>query len=301
MGDLQIYKPKNKKTKKTRTYQGKKVKIDPRDKSGLSNREFTQIKRLLPKIETKMGEVTNIGFLIAPYQTGFQLANIPIIGEGVCGSVGPVQGVDWIQQGTKDGQRVGGKIFPKSVITDLQFCIDEQKSASDLLQCPYQIRWWVIRVKGTNDPPGQGGLASGLNATWQSFFDLGNENYVAPQGNNTDVYNKVNRTLYTVYKEGTFQLIPVNCKHPIGGGLSDNIPTPSINSKIYKHIRLDLTKYVAKALKYSDDPLQPSFYGCNNDSLYITFNITRYDNQPIPGGSMYVNTTVVTKMTYTDA
>lgn len=264
--------------------------------------DISTLKKKMPKTEVKMAPVQNIGFLIAPYQTGFQLANIPVIGEGVCGSVGTVQGVDWINQGNSSGTRVGAKVNPKKVIADLQFCIDEQKSSSSLLACPYQIRWWVIRVKGTNSPPGQGGLASGLNATWQSLFDYGNDIYNPPIGNVTDVYNKVNTTLYTVYKQGVFELLPLNQKQQVGGGYTENVTTPSVNSKIYKHIRLDLTKYVAKTLKYTDDPLFPTFYGCNNDSLYITFNITRYDNQPIsPIGSMYVNCTSVIKMTYTDA
>lgn len=290
-----------KKTKGKKAPNGNKIQVDRKDKSGLSLREFKQIKKMLPKVEIKMGPVQNFGFYYAPYQFSSALPNIPIIGKSTAASVGLVEGVDWIKLGPTSGTRIGNKIYPKRITCDLQFSIDEDKSDTDLLACPYQIRWWVLRVKGTNNAPGEAGLDSGENSNWDAFFDCGNDDYRPPIGNVTDMYNKVNRNLYTVYKEGMFDLLPIFQKKQVGPSTYQNAMVPSLNSKIFKHIHLDLTKYVAKTLKYNDDSLYGGMYGCSNDALYITFNVIRYDNYPItPSGQMYVNCTSVVKMDYTD-
>ncbi len=114
---------------------------------GLSLREFKAVKKMLPRVETKMAPIGNFQVLSVPYTTSGELPQIPIIGQTSITGIGFVTGVDKITQGTKDGERIGSRVCPKKLTSHIQWCIDDQKSQSDANPGPYQIRWWVYKVK----------------------------------------------------------------------------------------------------------------------------------------------------------
>lgn len=286
------------KTKVKKAPNGAKIKIDGRDKSGLSLTEFKQIKKMLPKVEVKLAPVKNLVHTSVPYQISTVLPNLPIIGTSICGSASLVYGVDKIRQGTNSGERIGDKISVKKVDAHFQWCIDDPNTDASIDPGPYQIRWFIYRVKGTIDAMGEGGLPLNINGNWKAMYDTGNSVYTAPTGRVVDMFNKINSSIYTVYKQGTFVLQTTQRKtEPDGAYLTQ--PMIQSDSKGFKHVHLDLTKYVAKTLKYEDDPVNPTNQPVN-DALFMTYNIVKYDNQPIDG-NLLVNCTSTVSMWYTDS
>lgn len=277
---------------------GAKIKIDRRDKSGLSLTEFKQIRKMLPKVEVKMAPVKILGMLTEPFVQNSVLPQIPIIGQGISGNLGLTYGADKIRQGTGDGERIGASISVKKAHIHVQWCIDEQKTSPSIDPGPYQFRWFLYRTKGTLEPMGGGGLPLNVNQNWNAMYDLGNDNYVAPTSLVPDMYNKFNTNLYTIYKQGQFNLHTSQRKTEPAG---DYITQPMMQSdnKVFKHLYLDVTKYIAKTLKYVDDPALPTNQ-CTNDALYLSYTFIRYDNQPVLE-SFLVNCTSLTTLYYTDS
>lgn len=279
---------------------GAKVKLSKGE--GLSKQEFTQIKKMLPRVETKMGPVGIFGVQSVPYQTSNDLPNIPIIGQSIAGSVGFATGCDYIRLGTGDGQRIGSKINVRKLTSHIQWCIDDSKSSSDLDPGPYQVRWLIYKCKNTYNAMGEGGLPQAQNANWKTMYDDGNDVYTPPQSNVTDMYRKINRAFYTVHKEGTFTLQTTDQKTAFGTIGSVNVTQPLLlpYGGAFHHTYQDLTKFCAKTLKYIDDPTAFINQNCTNDSMYLTYTIARYDNQPIEG-NLYLNCTMVNTLYYTDS
>ena len=287
--------------KKSVKFNGKKIKISKGE--GLSKQEFTQIKKMLPRVETKMAPVGIFGVQSVPYQTSNDLPNIPIIGQTTTTSLGFTTGVDKIFQGTGDGQRIASRINVRKLSTNIQWCIDDAKSSTDLDPGPYQVRWLIYKVKNTYSAMGDGGLPQAQNSNWDTMYNDGNEQYTAPLGNITDMYRHINRDFYTVHRQGLFVLQTQDRKTQTDpSGFSTNLTQPMLqsNSKAFHHIYLDLTKYCAKTLKYIDDPNAPVNQNCTNDSMYLTYTVCRYDNQPIVG-NLYLNCTMVNTLLYTDS
>ena len=279
---------------------GNKVKLASGE--GLSKQEFTQIKKMLPRVETKMGPVGIFGVQSGSYQVTGDLPNIPIIGQSIAGSVGFATGCDYIRLGPGDGQRIGSRINVKRLHTHIQWCIDDAKSDSGLDPGPYQVRWLIYKTKNTYNAMGENGLPQAQNSNWDTMYDDGNDNYTAPIGNVTDMYRKINRNFYTVHKEGVFTLQTLNRKTQTDLSFSTNLVQPMLtpNGGAFHHIYLDLTKFSAKTLKYIDDPNAVINQNCTNDSMYLTYTVSRYDNQPIVG-NIYLNCTMINTLYYTDS
>ena len=150
---------------------------------------------------------------------------------------------------------------------------------------------------------GEGGLPLNQNQNWSTMYDDGNDIYTAPQSNVTDMYRHINKNFYTVHRQGRFVLQTQDRKTQTDpGGFSTNLTQPMLqsDSKAFYHIYLDLTKYVAKTLKYIDDPTQPQNTNCTNDAMFLTYTVVRYDNQPIVG-NLTLNCTMVNTMLFTDS
>ena len=266
---------------------------------GLSKREFTQIKKMLPRVEVKMAPVSIVITRSGNYNSTGQLPNIPIYGQGIAGSGSPfLYGVDKIRQGDGDGERIGSRISVKKLTSHIQFSIDTKYTDPTIDPGPYQIRWIVYRVKGTLVSMGSGGLPLGVNGNFKAMYDNGNDQYTAPAGDVTDMYRKINNNLYTVYKQGVFTLQTVERRRPLDDTTAIQ-PMIQTDSKAFKHISLDLTAQSAKVLKYGDDPANPTNQ-CTNDALYFTWTVTRYDNYKIEQ-EFQLNCTMINTLLYTDS
>jgi hypothetical protein len=197
------------KKKVVKAANGNRVPIDTKDRSGLSMREYKAVKKMLPRVETKMAPLGIFGVQSGPFTTTGELPNIPIIGQTTITGLGFVKGVDYITQGTGDGDRIGGRIYPKKLFSHIQWCVDENKSASDIDPGPYQVRWWIYRTKNTYSALGDGGLPQAQNTNFNTWYDDGNNSLTAPLGNVTDMYRHINKSLYTVHKQGLFVFNPL--------------------------------------------------------------------------------------------
>ena len=283
--------------KKTVKYNGNKIKLSKGE--GLSKQEFTQIKKMLPRVETKMAPVGIFGVRSVPYQTSGDLPNIPIIGQTTTTSLGFTTGIDFIRQGTGDGERIGSRICPRKLTSHIQWCVDEAKTDSSIDPGPYQVRWLIYKVKNTYSAMGDGGLPQAQNSNWKTMYNDGNEVYTAPIGNVTDMYRHINKDFYTVHRQGLFVIQPTQRKtEPNGDYLTQPLLMP--RGGAYHHVYLDLTKYCAKTLKYIDDPAAPVNQNCTNDSMYLTYTVCRYDNQPVEG-NLVLNCTMINTLLFTDS
>ena len=283
--------------KKSVKFNGNKIKLSKGE--GLSKQEFSQIKKMLPRVETKMGPVGIFAVQSVPYQVSGDLPNIPIIGQTTTTSLGFTTGVDFIRQGTGDGERVGSRIAIKKLSTHLQWCVDESKTDAGIDPGPYQVRWLIYKVKNTYSAMGDGGLPQAQNSNWKTMYNDGNEIYTEPLGNVTDMYRQINKDFYTVHKQGLFVLQTVQRKiEPQGDYVTQ--PMVKSNSGAFHHIYLDLTRFCAKTLKYIDDPNAPVNQNCTNDSMYLTYTVCRYDNQPIQG-NLVLNCTMINTLLFSDS
>ena len=257
---------------------------------------------MLPRVETKMAPVGIFGVQSVPYQTSGDLPNIPIIGQTTTPNLGFTTGVDRIIQGVGDGERVGGRINVKKLSSHIQWCIDDSKSDAGLDPGPYQVRYFIYKVKNTYSAMGDGGLPQAQNTDWKTMYNDGNSVYTAPQSNVTDMYRSINKDFYTIHKQGTFVLQTLTRKTQTDSSFSTNLVQPMLksNSGAFHHVYLDLTKYCAKTLKYIDDPNAPVNQNCTNDSMYLTYTICKYDNQPIIG-NLVLNCTMVNTLMFTDS
>lgn len=278
---------------------GNRVPIDNKDRSGLSLREYKAVKKMLPRVEVKMAPLGIFGVQSVPYTVSNELPNIPIIGQTTITGLGFVKGVDYITQGTGDGDRIGSRIFPKRLNTHIQWCVDESKTSPSIDPGPYQVRYWIYRVKNTYSALGDGGLPQAQNSNFKTWYDDGNNSLTPPIGNVTDMYRHINKSLYTIHREGVFCIQPTQRKtEPQGDYLTQPLLMP--RGGAYHHVYLDLTKYCAKTLKYIDDPTAPIDQNCTNDAMYLTYTVSRYDNQPI-SEQFYLNCTMINTMYFTDS
>jgi len=293
------YSKKPAKKKVVKASNGNKVPIDTKDRSGLSLREYKAVKKMLPRVEVKMAPLGIFGVQSAPYTVSNELPNIPIIGQTTITGLGFVKGVDYITQGTGDGDRIGGRIYPKRLNSHIQWCVDENKSASDIDPGPYQVRWWIYRVKNTYSALGDGGLPQAQNTTFKTWYDDGNNQLTAPIGNVTDMYRRMNTSMYTIHKQGVFCIQPTQRRLAPSGEFSA-IPLLKGQSGAFHHVYVDLTRFCAKTLKYIDDPQAPIDQNCTNDAMYLTYTVSRYDNQPITQ-QFYLNCTMINTLYFTDS
>jgi hypothetical protein len=164
--------------KKVVKFNGKKVKLSKGE--GLSRQEFTQIKKMLPRVETKMAPVGIFGVQSVPYTVSNELPNIPIIGQTTTTSLGFTTGVDFIRQGTGDGERIGSRICPRKLTSHIQWCVDESKTDSSIDPGPYQVRWLIYKVKNTYSAMGDGGLPHSKNSNWKNIYNIFNDVYSPP-------------------------------------------------------------------------------------------------------------------------
>ena len=264
----------------------------------LSLTEFKAVRKMLPRVETKMAPVSIFEVRENCYAVANVLPNIPIYGSGIAGSASFVYGVDKIRQGAGDGQRIGSRISVKKLTSHIQFCIDTEATSPTIDPGPYQVRWFIYRVKGILQGMGAGGLPLNVNGNWKAMYDNGNDVYTAPSGGVNDMYRKINANLYTVYKQGVFTLQTPQRRSPLND-VDETQPMLQSDSKAYKHISLDLTKLSAKVLKYGDDPANPTNQ-CTNDALYLTWTVVRYDNHKIDE-AFQLNCTMVNTLLFTDA
>ena len=277
---------------------GNKVKLGSGE--GLSKQEYTQIKKMLPTIEVKQAYVNQYQSHFANYlNNSNNLCNFAILGRALGGgSLGTTTGVDFMQQGITDGARIGNRIAPKKLTLDVHMNIDGNFTDSNSRPGPYIFRWWVYRVKGTLNAASEGGLTAD-NTDWSQWFDLGNDVYQAPTCRQTDLYNRVNRNLYTVYREGQFLLQTDKQKTQTDASFSTNLTQPMMQteSKLYKHFHLDLTKHCAKQLKYQDDI--PGVNNCTNDSMFFCCNFIRFDGE-LYTENINAQLTIMPRLIYTD-
>jgi len=146
---------------------------------------------------------------------------------------------------------------------------------------------------------GEGGLPQAQNTNWKTMYDNGNDVYTEPVGNVTDMYRHINKNFYTVHREGLFTIQTTQRKTEPNG---DYLTQPLLKSQsgAFHHVYLDLTRFCAKTLKYIDDPTAQFNQNCTNDSMYLTYTVSRYDNQPIEG-QFVLNCTMVNTLLYTDS
>ena len=267
---------------------------------GLSLAEFKAVKKMLPAVEIKQAYNNQYQTYFANYlNNGNSLVNIAILGRSlISGSLGLTTGVDFMTQGVADGERIGNRITPKKLTVDIHVNIDGNQTASDVRPGPYIFRWWVYRVKGTLRGASEGGLLAD-NTDWSQWFDLGNDVYQALTCKQTDLYNRVNRNLYTVHREGQFVLQTDKQKTATDSSFATNLTQPQMmtESKLYKHIHLDLTKYCAKQLKYQDDIA--GINNCTNDSMFFCCNFLRFDGE-LYTENVNAQVTLIPRLTYTD-
>jgi len=267
----------------------------------LSIAEFKAVKKMLPIFEVKQAYTPQVNSHFLNYiDQGGNLSNFVILGKSTnSGSAGTTYGPDFMDTGVTDGARIGNRISIRKLTLDVHINLDGTFTDSNARPGPYLFRWWVYRVKGTLNAGSEGGLVAN-NTDWKQWFDLGNDTYAAPDGTQRDMYNRVNRNVYTVYREGTFVLQTDKQKTDTGGGNSTNLTQPMMqsDSKLYKHIHLDLTKHCAKVLKYQDDIA--GVLGCTNDSMFFCCNFIRYDGENF-SEQVQANVTFMPHLLYTDA
>lgn len=284
--------------KKVVKYNGNKIKLSKGE--GLSKQEFTQIKKMLPRIEVKQAYVNQYQSHFANYlANGNNLCNFAILGRTIIsGSLGTTTGCDFMQQGITDGSRIGNRISVKKLSLDVHINLDGQFTDSSVRPGPYIFRWWIYRCKGTLNGASEGGLTAD-NTDWSQWFDLGNDVYQAPTCTQTDLYNKVNTNLYTVHRQGQFLLQTDKQKTQTDSTFSTNLTQPMMqsDSKLYKHIHLDLTKYCAKQLKYQDDI--PGVNNCTNDAMFFCCNFLRFDGE-LYTENVNAQITLLPRLIYTD-
>lgn len=286
------------KNTKIKSYKGNAITIDTKDRSGLSIREYKQIKKMMPKIEVKLGPVTQkMCWIPMPFNASNLMYSFPIIGAtDNTGSGGPMNGSDFlISRGTGSGQRIGDRIAPRSVITNIHISVNPTHTSQSIPAGEYVCRWFLYRTKSSQFPVGQGGPN---NVDFGQWFDQGGDVNTPPNSNVTDFYQLVNKNVYTVYKEGRFTFQIEVIKTPPNGDLVTQ-PMQSSKSVVHKHIRIDSTKYVAKVLKYNDDRDETNL-GCTNDALFWTCLVSRADNE-IMDDVLNVNVAFMTQLRYTDA
>jgi len=263
--------------------------------------EFKAVKKMLPIFEVKQAYVPQVNAHFLNYiDGGNTLQNFVILGKSnISGSAGTTYGPDFMDTGVSDGTRIGNRISVRKLTLDVHINLDGTFTQTDARPGPYIFRWWVYRVKGTLNGASEGGLTAN-NTDWTQWFDEGNDTYTAPICQQTDLYNQVNRNLYTVYREGKFLLQTDKQKTDTGQGFSTNLTQPMMqsDSKLYKHIRLDLTKHCAKVLKYQDQIA--GVLSCTNDSMFFCCNFLRYDGENF-SEQVQANITFMPRLTYTDA
>lgn len=257
---------------------------------------------MLPIIEVKQAYVPQVNAHFANYlNNGSSLCNFVVLGRSIIsGSAGITYGPDFMAQGVGDGTRIGNRISVKKLTLDVHINIDGQFTDSSARPGPYIFRWWIYRTKGTLNGASEGGLTAN-NTDWSQWFDEGNDTYSAPLCTQTDLYNRVNRNLYTVYREGKFLMQTDKQKTQTDStGFSTNLTQPMLQteSKMYKHIHLDLTKHCAKVLKYQDDIA--GVLSCTNDSMFFCCNFLRYDGE-LYTENVNANITFMPRLLYTDA
>lgn len=267
---------------------------------GLSKQEFNQIKKMLPTVEVKQAYVNQIIAHFPNYvQNLSNLCNFVILGRSlISGSAGTTTGVDFMSQGITDGSRIGNRITPKKLTLDVHINIDGNYTDSSTRPGPFIFRYWIYKVKGTLNGASEGGLTAD-NTDWTQWYDLGNDVYQSPTCTQTDLYNRVNRNLYTVYREGQFLLQTDKQKTQTDPSFSTNLTQPMMQteSKLYKHLHFDLTKHCAKQLKYQDDI--PGVNNCTNDSMFFCCNFLRYDGE-LYTEHVQAQITFMPRLVYTD-
>lgn len=144
-------------------------------------------------------------------------------------------GLSSINQGSAQGDRKGNEITLKSAPIHLIFSRPEIYNGTDTVAQACNFKLVFAKLKRGIEKPVLGDFQ-------RMFQDGGLANPVA--NNNIDLFKPFNRDLWTIKKTVPFRLSNVDAESNL---------QPADGLGWYKHVYLDLAKYLPKTIKFDDD------------------------------------------------
>jgi len=218
---------------------------------------------------------------------GANIANVYTLGYGTF-PLSPYTSYVGLATGNTDSTRVGNRVKTKRAYLDLMIRPNVYDVTNNPTPCPCIFVMWIYRLKNDNS-------SSGPSNAINSNFKDSNASVVGLAGTDADLILKDNTNVLQVLLRKEYKI-----------GFSQNTGTGSVAASAYqsnndfqlfKHIRMDITKYLYSQYDFNDATQIPY----KQAPTWLTMEMIPYNNDVASVGARPGKMSIAIRYDFTDA